>query len=206
VCVLARAAAASHAARPKSFSFSFRGLHAGDAEAGRVVVTVFDANTLQRNVVIGAFAIDLAVVYARPHHEVFRQWVMLTDPAEEREGVQGYVKVRMRERASGSEAGRLFASPRARPQLSVVVLGPGDEQRVHAASEFDDEEAAMLCVLPPPRIVLQRERASSPRTLAPVPLTRSPQRPRCTWRCTTWTACPRWTGVCLAAAATRTPS
>lgn len=47
-------------------------------EAEVVRISVYDANTLLRNELIGTFQLDLSYVYFQPHHEVHRQWVALT--------------------------------------------------------------------------------------------------------------------------------
>src|SRR5262249_29268080 len=118
-------------------------LQPSEIEAGKITVAIFDANTFRRNELIGEraarrpvlrcpaarprapsraerratgqFEFDVQGVYYRQHHELFRQWVALTDITDEHEGIQGYLK------------------------LSLVVLGPGDEQHVHTAAEEDDE-------------------------------------------------------------------
>lgn len=54
---------------------------------------------------------------------VCRQWVALTDITDEREGIQGYLK------------------------LSIVVLGPDDEQKVHTKDEEDDEAGGAVTYL-----------------------------------------------------------
>ena len=76
---------------------------------------MFDANLLLKNQLIGAFQFDLTYVYLKEHHEVYHQWVGLMNEEaghdEDDVGVQGYL------------------------QLSVVVLGPGDKQKVHTPEE-----------------------------------------------------------------------
>ena len=51
-------------------------------------MTVFDANTWRRNVEIGSYEFDVKYVYAREGHELYRQWVVLTDLSDQHEGVQ----------------------------------------------------------------------------------------------------------------------
>ena len=50
-----------------------------------------------------------------------RQWVALTDVTDEHEGIQGYVK------------------------LSIVVLGPDDEQYIHSGMLCCRAAASLLC-------------------------------------------------------------
>jgi C2 domain len=109
--------------------FEFKDLEPLEVEATRIKVSVMDANTFTRNALIGAYFFDMGGVYYNQHHEIFRQWVALTDVTDEREGIQGYLK------------------------LSIVVLGPDDEQHTHSAEEEDDEGGdGMLSVLMPPSI------------------------------------------------------
>lgn len=100
--------------------FNFKAITKEDVEAAIIKVSVFDADTLSRNDLIGEFSFDLLYVYYQKHHEVHNQWVGIADPGDaDDKGLQGYLK------------------------LSVVVLGPGDKLFVHdAAKEAADAEAA----------------------------------------------------------------
>ena len=107
-------------------------------------VSVFDANVVTKNELIGSYQFDVTFVYLKEHHELYHQWVGLmneeADHDEDDVGVQGYL------------------------QLSVVVLGPGDKQKVHTAEEEealrfgdgpgDGEDATMkiTTLLMPPTI------------------------------------------------------
>lgn len=108
--------------------FEFKGLEAAQVEAGRVTISIFDANTFRRNELIGLYEFDMGTVYYQKNHEFFRQWVALSDITDEHEGVQGFLRA------------------------SVVVLGPDDEQYIHTADEEDDEDSSMLSVLMPPKL------------------------------------------------------
>lgn len=108
--------------------FEFKGLEPGEVESGKVTVEVFDANAIRRNVLIGSYEFDMGSIYYMEHHELFRQWVALSDLTDKHEGVQGYLK------------------------LSITVLGPDDEQHIHTAAEEDDESDDMMAVLMPPQI------------------------------------------------------
>jgi len=80
---------------------------------GKMTVSIFDANTVRRNELVGSFEFDLQYVYAAADHEIYRRWVALTDITDKHEGIQGYLK------------------------LSVTVLGPNDIARVHMKEEDD---------------------------------------------------------------------
>ncbi|TNM89206.1 hypothetical protein fugu_005461 [Takifugu bimaculatus] len=42
---------------------------------------------------IGSFKIDLSTVYKQPDHRFYQKWAPLTDPADTRSGIKGYVKM-----------------------------------------------------------------------------------------------------------------
>jgi hypothetical protein len=89
-----------------------------DLGQGQVKVSVFDADTISANDLIGAYVFDIASAYAMPHHEVYRAWVGLTDDTNEADkGLQGLLK------------------------LSVTVLGPGDKPFVHPPNDDPDADA-----------------------------------------------------------------
>ncbi|XP_042371543.1 fer-1-like protein 4, partial [Plectropomus leopardus] len=41
---------------------------------------------------IGTFKIDISTVYNQPDHRFYQKWAPLTDPADTRSGIKGYVK------------------------------------------------------------------------------------------------------------------
>ena len=51
-------------------------------------VTVYDANTILRDVEIGSFELDLAYIYDLPNHELYRRWTGLSDSSGKTSGVQ----------------------------------------------------------------------------------------------------------------------
>jgi hypothetical protein len=80
-----------------------------------LVISVYDTGTLFRKELIGSFAFDLAEVNARPNHEYFRVWTLLTSQDKNgKASVRGYLR------------------------LSVTVLRPGDVPVQHY--EPDDDE------------------------------------------------------------------
>ena len=104
-------------------------------------ITVFDANRLMRNKQIGSFEFDLSEIYYRDDHEIYHQWVALTntetmlepddednDKMEVNKGIEGYLR------------------------CSVTVLGPNDEQKIHDdADEWKNAEKlddGMILVTP----------------------------------------------------------
>jgi len=98
--------------------------------AGKISVTVFDANTVTRNVEIGSFEFDAGAIYELEGHELYRKWVALTDRSGKKGGIQGYLK------------------------LSITVLGPRDASPAHDEKEEEDEESdgtdlQSMVLLPP---------------------------------------------------------
>eukprot|EP01084_Bolivina_argentea_P309384 535139_1 len=109
--------------------FEFKDLDKQEINEGKCTINVYDANTIMRNVLIGSYEFDLATVYFNTYHEIYKQWVGLFDITDQNEGVQGYLRV------------------------SLVVLGPNDEQKTHKLLDQEDEnESNLLSVLLPPEI------------------------------------------------------
>jgi hypothetical protein len=105
--------------------FSFDGVGREELEDGDgLKVSIMDADTFTASDVIGCYQFDLLNVYFRPGHELYRQWVAVTDPTEaDDSGTQGYLR------------------------LSVTVLGPGDQQVMHdpiaeRLAEMEEERRA----------------------------------------------------------------
>eukprot|EP01156_Anaeramoeba_ignava_P017863 Anaeramoba_ignava/a90184_286.p1 GENE.a90184_286~~a90184_286.p1 ORF type:complete len:1304 (+),score=348.32 a90184_286:131-4042(+) len=81
----------------------------------KILIQVFDSNTIRRNVLIGQYELDPQFVQGEPNHEIWHRWVILVDP-DRHTGAQGFLK------------------------LSCVVLGPGDQDPTHENDGIDDEE------------------------------------------------------------------
>lgn len=82
-------------------------------------VSVFDANTVTKDRLIGLYEFDFSDMYYRDGHELWRQWVALVDPLDKKDkGIQGYLK------------------------LSVAVLGPSDTLVMHSSKEAEEKDAA----------------------------------------------------------------
>lgn len=99
----------------------------------RVTFSVFDANTFQRNELIGSYAVELGRAHNAPAHEVWRQWVGLTDP-KAGPALQGFLRV------------------------SVVALASGETAKSHEDDEDDEAVGGtdlQKMVLMPPELQLQ---------------------------------------------------
>ncbi len=68
--------------------FEFKDCFPNELETSKINISVFDANTIRRNELIGAYQFDLATVYYKPHHEVYKQWAALSDTTNKFEGIQ----------------------------------------------------------------------------------------------------------------------
>ena len=105
--------------------FELNKLERDQLSHGKALISVLD-DDIFINDLIGLYEFDLSWIYYREHHEVYNQWVALTNPNTEDhgqdqkgsngiDGIEGYLK------------------------LSITVLGPGDEQYIHD----EDEEFAI---------------------------------------------------------------
>ena len=55
------------------FFFNFKGLEPEEIEEGVIKVSVFNANKVMRNEMIGAATFDMTFVYLKEHHELHKQ-------------------------------------------------------------------------------------------------------------------------------------
>lgn len=75
----------------ETFFFNPKNVHPDQVQTETIKVSVFDADTFSRNDLIGSFTYDVQTVYYQENHEVYRQWVALTD---ERNPADAGVQVR----------------------------------------------------------------------------------------------------------------
>ena len=71
---------------------------------------VLNSRTLRSDMRIGAFKMDMALIYSEAKHSITRKWLLLSDDGDRMTGAKGYLKV------------------------SVNILGPGDEAPVNHPS------------------------------------------------------------------------
>ncbi|XP_023143218.3 fer-1-like protein 4 isoform X3 [Amphiprion ocellaris] len=76
----------------ENFQFEFQ--EASQIFLDKVIeIKVFHRRTLAFLMIhIGTFKIDIATVYNQPDHRFYQKWAPLTDPADTRSGIKGYVK------------------------------------------------------------------------------------------------------------------
>ena len=109
--------------------FEFKDLDSQEINEGKCIISAFDANNFTRNVLIGLYEFDLSTIYFNnKYHEIYKKWIGLYDVTDEHDGIQGYLKI------------------------SIVVLGPNDEQKTHKLVDEDEDETNLLSVLLPPTI------------------------------------------------------
>lgn len=114
-------------------TYNFENLDPKKLAQGKISIEVYDSNMIRSNQLIGSFEFDLQTIYYSEHHELYQQWIGLTDVTDANEGVQGYL------------------------QVTAVVLGPNDEQFIHSESEETfgiktGTDMKLLNVLMPPQI------------------------------------------------------
>lgn len=86
----------------------------GELEACTITITACDKSRIGSDRVIGTCDLNLAAVYQEEGHELWQEWLTLTDQSQRRQGSQGQVCV------------------------CVSVLRAGDEPAVHGDGEDDD--------------------------------------------------------------------
>ena len=127
---------ATGAVHDRLFSFVVPVRSYAELDTHSVELAAMDANAILADQHIGAHAIELSTVYARPQHALERQWLALARFGGEGgvQGVQGYVLA------------------------SIIVLGPGDRAPQLAAAEGgeDGEDGALVSAIAVPRGVKMR--------------------------------------------------
>lgn len=92
------------------------------------VAAIDRKNPLLGNKIIGSYELDLSSVYFSLHHELYRTYLALSDPTDEREGTMGYVL------------------------CNIMVLGPNDEPFVHDVATEKKADATKGATLTPKKI------------------------------------------------------
>jgi Ca2+-dependent lipid-binding protein len=90
-----------------TFYFNFTDVKGEQIVNGTLTISVYDSNTFRPNVLIGSYSIDLAEVYHSNHHEVYRQWVSITN-------------TKSKNKSGGGTLGNV--------KYSCTVLAGGDKQ------------------------------------------------------------------------------
>ena len=95
------------------FRFSLRNVSEQDLEQFELKLSIYDGSEIYtKNQLIGDFKFDLVRIYYKQHHELYQQWVGLTNIMKNYQNIFGYLKV------------------------SIVVLANKDEEYVHP--EYQD--------------------------------------------------------------------
>lgn len=86
-----------------------------DLDRSSITLTVYDKKTfILSDSLLGSFTLDWTNVYFKRNHEIYRGWLMLSDPEDIVEGVMGYLLV------------------------DIAVLGPQDKVTVHDSAFIKD--------------------------------------------------------------------
>ena len=121
--------------------FELNGLECDELSRGKALIQVYDADPVSFNDLIGAFEFDLAWIYYREHHEVYNQWIGLTNTEETEEDV----KEKQEEEADGEQQSLTgIDGIEGYLKLSITILGPNDEQYIHDEQEEEFVEEAKL--------------------------------------------------------------
>ena len=105
------------------FYFELNDLMSNELENISCLVECFDADILSKNDLIGFFNFGLSEIYYNKYHEIYEQWLCLTND-EDNDKICGYM------------------------QLSIVVLAPNDEQYIHKDNERKEFSDDMVLVSP----------------------------------------------------------
>ena len=93
--------------------FSLSNVSEHDLEQFELKLSIYDGSEIYtKNQLIGDFKFDLVTIYYKEHHELYQQWVALTNILKNYQNVFGYLKV------------------------SIVILANKDEQYIHP--EYQD--------------------------------------------------------------------
>jgi FerI (NUC094) domain/C2 domain len=92
--------------------FEFKDLKLNEIETGMIEITLLDHDQIGSNNMLGTFSIDMAYIYRmNKDHELYRMWIAMTDPSDEKQEINGYLRV------------------------TINVLGPGDKPPFHDPSK-----------------------------------------------------------------------
>lgn len=114
--------------------FEFQNLRTQDLETAMIQVNLLDHDMVGANNMLGSFTVDISYIYRmNKDHELYRMWVAVTDPTDETQAINGYLK------------------------LTINVLGPGDKPPVHDPSKnlLDKNDNGVNELFTPSRVQLQ---------------------------------------------------
>ena len=86
-----------------------------ELDRSTITFNIYDKKTfILSDSLLGSFELDWTNAYFKRNHEIYRGWLMLSDPEDVVEGVMGYLLV------------------------NVAVLGPNDKVTVHDSAFIKD--------------------------------------------------------------------
>lgn len=89
-----------------------------------IVFEVHDSLGFARSELIGSFKLDIGFIYDEPEHSIKSKWLLLSDLEDPLAGAKGYLNV------------------------SINVLGPGDEVPMTASADKDHDIESNILTLP----------------------------------------------------------
>eukprot|EP01083_Nonionella_stella_P304465 1058238_1 len=134
--------------------FSLKALEPRQLLRTKCVVHVFDHNLIFPNKMIGSFEFNLGSIYYKKHHEIYNQWVALSnyDTYEQ----NNYDTDDTDAKYDDSDDNKQDNQDRVRAdgiqgslKLSIRVLSPNDEPHTHTKDEEADTRSNGLVLLPP---------------------------------------------------------
>lgn len=114
--------------------FEFSNLKTIELETAMIRINLMDHEFIGSNNLIGTFTVDVSHIYRmNKDHELFRMWVALTDPSDETQQINAYLR------------------------LTINVLGPGDKPPVHDPSKnlVDKNDNGVNKLFAPSRVKMQ---------------------------------------------------
>jgi len=85
-------------------------------------------NAILGNTIIGSYELDLSSIYFSLNHELYRTFLALSDPTDEREGSMGFILA------------------------NICVLGPDDEPVIHDVTTEKSADATKGQTMMPKKI------------------------------------------------------
>jgi Ca2+-dependent lipid-binding protein len=111
--------------------YEFTGKSIDDLETGMIKIRLMDHDFIGSNNLLGTFTVDVSFIYKmNTDHELYRMWVAMTDPNDETQAINAFLKI------------------------SINVLGPGDKPPVHDPSKGlkDKEDSGVTKLFTPGRV------------------------------------------------------
>ena len=136
-------------------TFEFENLKSNELSRGKIGLSVYDSNIVGFNTLIGSCELDIQKIYFNKYHELYQQWIAITDLNSKSKPISILENDNNDNDDDEQENGRVHCSGYL--LVTIVVLGPNDEQFIHPETEEllgvkTNEDIKLLNVLMPPQI------------------------------------------------------